>query len=229
MKEDALSELSDIVFLFDVDNTLFDNDQFHADFSRYLLEKYDFDVHHRFWKIFEQIRSELGYADYFGAIERYRIEAIHDQNVLYIANWLVDYPFNERLYPDAIAVVQAAQRVGVTAILSDGDAVFQPHKIQKSGLWAAFCDNVLIYIHKEMELADVERHFPAMHYVLIDDKPRVLESVKQTWADRVTTVFPLQGHYAKKREDVAKFPPADITVNHIGDLLDIDFQTLVNR
>jgi len=224
-----VNEVADCVFLFDVDNTLLDNDRMQADLSTHLTENYGADVQERFWEIFEELRTELGYADYLGALERYRLEAMHHPKVLRIANWLVDYPFDALVYPNAIAAVQAAQRVGVTAILSDGDAVFQPRKVQKSGLWPVFGDNVLIYVHKELELADVEAHFPARRYVLIDDKLRILDAVKRVWGDRVTTVFPLQGHYAMDPKILAEFPPADFTIEHIGDLLDIDLAVLVKR
>jgi len=183
-------------------------------------------VRDRYWTIFQALTQELGYADYLGALERYRLEALHHPRLLRMANWLVDYPFRDRLYPAAIAVVQAAQRVGATAILSDGDAVFQPRKVERSGLWPVFGDNVLIYVHKELELADVEQHFPARHYVMIDDKLRILDAVKRAWGDKVTTVFPRQGHYATDPGIVAAFPPADITVENIGDLLKYDLASL---
>jgi FMN phosphatase YigB (HAD superfamily) len=224
-----MSAPEDCVFLFDVDNTLLDNDRLQADLSSHLTENYGAEVHDRFWAIFEDLRTELGYADYLGALERYRLEAMHHPKVLRIANWLVDYPFDERVYPNAIAAVQAAQKVGVAVILSDGDAVFQPRKVQKSGLWPVFGDNVLIYVHKELELADVEAHFPARKYVLIDDKLRILDAVKRIWGERVTTVFPRQGHYAADPKTLVEFPPADITIDHIGDLLELDLAALVKR
>ena len=224
-----MTECVETVFLFDVDNTLLDNDRIQADLGKHLAENYGADVRDRFWVIFEQLRSELGYADYLGALERYRLEAMHHPKVLRIANWLVDYPFHERLYPNAVSAVKAAQRLGITAILSDGDAVFQPRKVERSGLWALFGDNVLIYVHKELELADVETHFPAKHYVLIDDKLHILDVIKRIWADRVTTVFPRQGHYAADAKILSEFPPADITIDHIGDLLELDLAALTKR
>jgi FMN phosphatase YigB (HAD superfamily) len=224
-----MTELMDTVFLFDVDNTLLDNDRIQSDLGKHLAENYGAEVRDRFGVIFEQLRAELGYADYLGALERYRLEAMHDPKVLRIANWLVDYPFQERLYPNAIEVVKTAKQAGVTAILSDGDAVFQPRKIEKSGLWPVFGDNVLIYVHKELELADVETHFPARHYVLIDDKLRILDAIKRVWRDRVTTVFPRQGHYAADQRILLEFPPADITIDHIGELLEYDLAALVKR
>jgi FMN phosphatase YigB (HAD superfamily) len=224
-----MTEALNTVFLFDVDNTLLDNDHIQADLGKHLADNYGSAARDRFWLIFEQLRAELGYADYLGALERYRLEAMHHPKVLRIANWLVDYPFHERLYPNAISVVQAAQRLGTTAILSDGDAVFQPRKVERSGLWPVFGDNVLIYVHKELELADVEAHFPARHYVVIDDKLRILHAIKRIWADRVTTIFPRQGHYAADAKLLSEFPPADITVEHIGDLLEYDLAALNKR
>ncbi len=219
----------DTVFLFDVDNTLLDNDRVQADMNTHLSETYGETARSRFWVIFEQLRHELGYADYLGALERYRLEALHDPKLLRMANWLVDYPFHQRLYPRALEVVKQAQAVGTAVVLSDGDAVFQPRKVEKSGIWPAFGDNVLIYVHKELELADVENHFPARHYVLIDDKVRILDAAKRAWGDRVTTVFPRQGHYANDIDEVAKYPPADVTVERIGDLLDHDLAALARR
>ena len=224
-----MTGIADTVFLFDVDNTLLDNDQVQADLGVHLAKYYGEKTRDRFWEIFEELRSDLGYADYLGALERYRLEAMHDPTLLRMATWMVDYPFHDRLYPDAIAVVKAAQLVGTTVILSDGDAVFQPRKVERSGLWQAFGDNVLIYVHKELELADVENHFPARHYVMIDDKLRILDAIKRVWGDRVTTVFPRQGHYATDRAVLAEFPPADITVEHIGDLLGHDLAALAKR
>ena len=154
---------------------------------------------------------------------------MHNPALLRLGNWLVDYPFHERLYPNAIDVVKKARLSGVAAILSDGDAVFQPRKVERSGLWIMFGDNVLIYVHKELELVDVEHHVPARHYVMIDDKLRILDAIKRIWGDRVTTVFSRQGHYATDPAILAEFPPADITVDCIGDLLKHDLAALARR
>jgi FMN phosphatase YigB (HAD superfamily) len=224
-----MTGMTDTVFLFDVDNTLLDNDRIQSDLGEHLAGTYGNEVRDRYWEIFEQLRTELGYSDYLGALQRYRVEAMHHPKVLRMANWLADYPFQDRLYPDAIKVVKAAQLVGTTAILSDGDAAFQPRKVARSGLWPIFGDNVLIYIHKELELADVEDHLPARHYVMIDDKLRILDAVKRIWGNRVTTVFPRQGHYATDRSILAELPPADITIERIGDLLDHDLAALAKR
>ncbi|HEY1934664.1 MAG TPA: HAD family hydrolase [Acetobacteraceae bacterium] len=219
----------DIVFLFDVDNTLLDNDHIQRDLSDHLTASYGQTARDRYWAIFEELRSELGYADYLGALERYRLEALHDPQVLRMANWLVDYPFVDRLYPDAMAAVWHVRRWGSPVILSDGDAVFQPRKVHCSGLWQTFEDRVLIYVHKEIELDDVERLFPARHYVMIDDKLRILDAVKKIWGDRVTTVFPRQGHYAFDPETLATYPPADITLEHIGELKQHGLESFLRR
>lgn len=211
--------MHDIVFLFDVDNTLIDNDQVQADLGRHLLDEYGVFARDRYWAIFEALRGELGYADYLGALQRYRSEDLHDPRVLRISNWLADYPFADRLYPQALEAVRHAQQWAPTVILSDGDAVFQPRKVERSGLWNAFQDRVLIYIHKELELDDVARLYPARRYVLIDDKVRILDAVKKIWGSRVTTVFPRQGHYAHDPKELAAHPPADMQIERIGDLL----------
>ena len=211
--------MHDIVFLFDVDNTLLDNDTVQADLSAHLSQVYGTATHDRYWALFEALRTELGYADYLGALQRYRLEELHNPCVLRIANWLVDYPFPERLYPDALASVRRVQSWGPAVILSDGDAVFQPRKVERSGLWQVFGNDVLIYVHKEQALDDVERLYPARHYVMVDDKLRILDALKQQWGDRVTTVFPRQGHYALDPKIVAENPPAQVTLERIGDLL----------
>jgi FMN phosphatase YigB (HAD superfamily) len=213
----------DLVILFDVDNTLLHNDRLTQDVGEYLVWTHGQAARDRYWAIFEELRSQLGYADYLGALERYRVEALHDPTVLRMANWLVEYPFAERLYPGALDAVRHAARLGVAVILSDGDAVFQPRKVERSGLWRAFDGNVLIYIHKEQELAEVERFYPAKHYVLVDDKLRILHAVKEIWGSRVTTVFVRQGHYALDAAAIAKYPPADITIERIADLQRLSF------
>jgi hypothetical protein len=212
--------MHDLVFLFDVDNTLLDNDHVQADLRHHLAATYGDAARERYWQIFEELREELGYADYLGALQAYRRESLHDPRVLRIAPWMADYPFAERLYEEAVAAVRLAQRWGTTVVLSDGDAAFQPMKVERSGLWRTFGNsNVLIYIHKEEALADVERLFPARHYVMIDDKLRILDALKRTWGDRVTTVFPKQGHYATDPELLARYSHGDIQLDRIGDFL----------
>src|SRR5499427_4901275 len=224
-----MTKTPDVVFLFDVDNTLIDNDRVQAHLSEHLEQTYGTAARNRYWEIFEQLRSELGYADYLGALERYRTEDLHRPEVLKMSSWLVDYPFVDRLFPRALDVVKHVQQWGTAVILSDGDAVFQPRKVERSGLWNAFDNHVLIYVHKEQELDDVERLHPADHYVLIDDKLRILTAVKKVWGERVTTVFPKQGHYALDPKIVAEFPPADIELVGIGDLVTYDLSVLLGK
>lgn len=211
--------VADTVVLFDVDNTLLDNDRVTADIGAYLEQNFSAEVRDRYWEIFEELRGSIGYADYLGTLERYRLEAMHEPRLLAMANWLIDYPFAERLYPQALQAVAQARAWGTPVILSDGDAVFQPRKVARSGLWQTFGQtNVLIYVHKEHELAEVERLFPAKRYVMVDDKLRILTAMKKVWGDRLITIFPRQGHYALDTAAIAQFPPADITIEHIGQL-----------
>ena len=217
-----------VVFLLDVDNTLLDNDRVAADLRRYLEREIGRACQRQYWTIFEQLRAELGYADYLGALQRYRIEHAHDHNLFAISSYLVNYPFANRLYPNSLDVVELCTEWGTPVILSDGDVVFQPRKIERSGLYEAVERNVLIYVHKEQELDEVERRYPADHYVLVDDKLRILTAVKQAWGSRVTTVFPRQGHYADDPDILAAFPAADISLGRIGDLLEYDAHELVS-
>lgn len=216
----------DVVFLLDVDNTLLDNDRVTADLKRFLTREVGALRQERYWALFEELRAELGYADYLGALQRYRSEYPRDAHLLALSSFLVNYPFANRLYPESLDVLEHLASWGPTVLLTDGDVVFQPRKIERSGLFDAVDGRVLIYVHKEHELDDVERRHPAAHYVLIDDKLRILDAIKQKWGARVTTVFPRQGHYAHA-PDVATRPPADVTVDRIGDLLRYDLPALL--
>jgi FMN phosphatase YigB (HAD superfamily) len=216
----------EVVFLFDVDNTLLDNDRVTEDLRRHLAREVGPGRAERYWAIFEGLRAELGYADYLGALQRYRVEYPYDTHLLTVSTYLVNYPFANRLFPDSLDVIEHCRRWGPVAILSDGDVVFQPRKVERSGLFEAVERNVLIYIHKELELADVERRLPAAHYVMVDDKLRILAALKRSWGARVTTVFPRQGHYALDPAETAKYPPADVTVGRVGDLLAYDLPAL---
>jgi FMN phosphatase YigB (HAD superfamily) len=213
-----------VVFLVDVDNTLLDNDQIQDDLKRHLEREFGTTTRDRYWAILEALFVELGYRDYLGALQRYRVEHLKDVHLMSMSSYLVDYPFADRLYSGALDVIERLRTLGPTVILSDGDVVFQPRKVERSGIWEAVDGNVLIYIHKEEELDDVARRYPAQHYVLIDDKPRILAAVKEAWGDRVTTVFPRQGQYAR---DAKSYRPADVTVERIGDLLTHDFSGLL--
>jgi FMN phosphatase YigB (HAD superfamily) len=211
-----------VVFLFDVDNTLLDNDRVIRDLRRYLEREVGRERSDRYWAIFEELRGQLGYADYLGALQRYRVECPYDSHLLTVSTYLVNYPFANRLFPNSLDVIEHCKRWGPVVILSDGDVVFQPRKVERSGLFEAVEGNILIYIHKELELADVERRYPAEHYVMVDDKLRILAAMRDAWGGRVTTVFPRQGHYALDAAETAKHPPADIAVERIGDLLGYD-------
>ena len=213
------------VFLFDVDNTLFDNDRFREDLRERLEAAHGDRASARYWEMMDELWDALGYMDYLGALERLRLEDPHDLAIFRTANWLLDYPFADRLYPHALDAVKHVRQWGSPAILSDGDAIFQPRKILRSGLWDAFGGAVMIYVHKEKELKNVARRYPAAHYTLIDDKVRILAAVKAAWGDRVTTIFPRQGHYAVEdppRDDGS----VDRTIDKIGDLLGCDLSGL---
>ena len=208
----------DVVFLLDVDNTLLDNDAVERDLRRHVEEAFGTECQERYWQIFEQRRAELGYADYLGALQRYRIEHPREPNLIEISLFLVDYPFRDRLYPGALDLVSRLRRRGTTVILSDGDVVFQPRKVARSGLLDAVEGHVLIYIHKEQMLDDVERRYPARHYVMVDDKLRILASMKTVWGTRLTTVFVRQGHYARDPNVLAAYPAADVSIEGVGEL-----------
>ena len=214
------------VFLVDVDNTLLDNDRIQDDIKRYLDREFGVACRERYWTILEQLFADLGYRDYLGALQRYRVEHPQDIHLLAMSSFLVDYPFANRLYPGSLDVLERFRSWGQTVVLSDGDVVFQPRKVERSGIFEAVEGHVLIYIHKEQSLDDVERRYPAEHYVLVDDKPRILAAIKKLWGNRVTTVLPRQGQYAHDTKVVAGYPPADLTVERIGDPLDSDWSAL---
>jgi FMN phosphatase YigB (HAD superfamily) len=224
-----MSTANDVVFFLDVDNTLLDNDQVERDLRQHLADAFGADRASRYWDIFEELRAELGYADYLGAVQRYRVENLRDPHLLGISLYLVDYPFADRLYPGSLDVVARLKTWGPTVLLTDGDVVFQPRKVERSGLWDAVDGDVLFYIHKEQMLDVVAQRYPARHYVMVDDKLRILAAMKAIWGDRLTTVFPRQGHYALDPKTLATYPRADVTVERIGDLLDYDFPALLRR
>jgi FMN phosphatase YigB (HAD superfamily) len=211
-----------VVFLFDVDNTLLDNDRVTRDLHRHLESEVGARGAMRYWAIFEKLRAELRYADYLGALQRFRTEYPHDLRLLTVSRFLVNYPFANRLYPNSLDVIERARSWGRTALLTDGDVVFQPRKVERSGLGEAVDGHVLVYVHKEKELADVSRRYPSRHYVVVDDKLRLLTAIKKIWKTRVTTVFVRQGHYAQDSKIVAECPPADLTLERIGDFLGYD-------
>lgn len=215
------------VILFDVDNTLIDNDRIASDLKRHLKDRVGEACERRYWDIFEQLRTELGYADYLGALQRYRIEQPRDPKLLEVSYFMINYPFANRLYPQSLDAVDHAQQMGRAVILSDGDVVFQPRKVDRSGLYDTFEGHVLIYVHKEQQLDDVEAKYPADHYVMVDDKVRLLTAIKKYWGKRVTTVFPRQGHYALDEKQVAQFPKPDITIERIGEFVEYPLEKLL--
>jgi FMN phosphatase YigB (HAD superfamily) len=218
---------SEVVFLLDVDNTLLDNDRVSRDLSDHLESVLGKPCRDRYFELFEELRAELGYTDYLGTLQRLRAVDPDNPRLLLMSSYLVDYPFPDRLFPNAIQAIRHLSKSGRTVILSDGDVVFQPRKIQRSGLWDAVDGNVLIYIHKEQMLEEVTKHYPAAHYVMIDDKVRILAAMKAVWGNKLTTVFPRQGHYALDAKQVASFPTPDVTIEHIGDLLNLDIGAML--
>jgi len=215
-----------VVFLFDVDNTLIDNDRIVADMMSHLERDIGHQQAQRYWEYFEQLRTELGYADYLGALQRYRVNHPRDFKIIAVSYFLMNYYFANRLFPCSLDLIERYKQYGETAILSDGDMIFQPLKVERSGLREAVDEKVMIYIHKEQELDDVKARYPADHYVLIDDKVRILDAVKKAWGARVTTVFPRQGHYATDANEVAKYMAPDVTVDRIDELRDYDLARL---
>lgn len=213
---------ADLTILFDVDNTLLDNDAVQEDLSAHLEREFGRTCRDRYWGLFEELRSELGYADYLGALQRYRLENLDDPQLLRMSFFLLDYPFASRLYCGALEVLDHCRRWGPTVILSDGDVVFQPRKVKRSGIWDAVEGRVLIYLHKEQMLECVTRRYPSRRYVMVDDKLRILTAMKKSWGGTLTTVFPRQGHYALDDREIARYPAADLSIGHIGDLAHCD-------
>ncbi len=217
----------ELVFLFDVDDTLFDNDRLKADLGRQVQETFGLAAAERFWAIYEEQRAKHSYADFLGTLERFRLEHLGDPLALGLAIWLMDYPFAERLFPDALAVVRRVGHWGLPVILTDGDGVFQPFKLERAGLWRAFEGRVLDFIHKQQALDAVRQAYPARHYVVVDDKLAVLDAIKQAWGGHVTTVFVRQGHYAHDAKAIASRPPADVALDRIAELMTYEFSALL--
>jgi len=221
-----LNAREDIVFLFDCDNTLLDNDRVHDDLDANLRDTFGVEEAARYWGHYEELRTTLGYADYLGALQRFRLDRQDDPRVLQLSGYLLDYPFADRVYPGALEAVRHCRAWGPTVILSDGDAVFQPRKLERSGIRDAVEGRVLVYVHKELKLDEVTHLYPARRYVMVDDKPRLLAAMKSVLADRLFTVFPRQGHYALDTAANQGLPPADLDVEHIGELASYDFGEL---
>jgi hypothetical protein len=222
-----VTDLEPVVFLLDVDNTLLDNDAAQNDYLAEIRRVVSPEASQRYWEIFHNLTEELGYADYLGALQRYRLEDMHDPKLLNVSSYFLDYNFAEHLYPYALDVIRHLRALGTVVLLTDGDVVFQPRKVIRSGLWTAVEGKVLIFIHKEQELREIEQRFPAQHYVMVDDKLRILTAIKQQWGERVTTVFVKQGHYATDPGILATYPQTDVSLDHISDLLKYEVKTLL--
>jgi len=211
-----------IVFLLDVDNTLLDNDRFGADLGARLEQLFGADQRDRYWAIFTALREELSYADYLAALEKFRVGLEDHPDLLQMSSFMLEYPFADRLYPRALEAIAHLGNLGQPVVLTDGDVVFQPRKVQRSGIWSAVRGRVLIYVHKERALDAMQRRYPARHYVMVDDKPQLLAAMKRVLGPELTTVFVRQGHYAAQSAGAVIDPPPDLAIERIGDLLDLD-------
>jgi FMN phosphatase YigB (HAD superfamily) len=226
MMSGMAAEDRSLVFLFDVDNTLLDNDRVAEDLRDFLTREFGAEEADEYFAFYEEVRREVGYADYLGALQRFRLAHPRHPHILRASHYLVDYPFANRLYPGSLDAIARCKHAGLPIVLSDGDVVFQPRKVERSGIWEAVDGHVLIYVDKTKELDDVEARYPARHYVMIDDKLRILTAIKERWGDRVTTVFPRQGHYANDPEALARYPAPDVAVERIGELAEMDVGAL---
>lgn len=215
------------VFLLDVDNTLLDNDRFAADLRARLTAAFGAQQCEHYWSLYDELREELGYADYLATLQKFRVGLDTDPDLLEMSAFMLDYPFAARVYPGVAGAIAHLRAVGLPVVLSDGDIVFQPRKIQRSGLWDAVDGRVLIYLHKERMLTAMRERFPASHYVMVDDKPAVLAAMKRALGPELTTVFVRQGHYAAESGRETIDPEPDLTIACIGDLRDLDLAHLV--
>lgn len=212
----------EVVFLLDVDNTLLDNDRFGADLGARLEQDFGADQRDRYWAIFTALREELSYADYLASLEKFRAGLDDDPDLLQMSSFMLEYPFADRLYPRALEAIAHLSTLGLPVVLSDGDVVFQPRKIERSGIWNAVQGRVLIYMHKERALDAMQRRYPARYYVMVDDKAQLLAEMKRVLGPELTTVFVHQGHYAAQSANTVIDPPPDVEIERIGDLLDRD-------
>jgi len=211
-----------VMFLLDVDNTLLDNDRFTKDLGDRLESAFGVAERARYWEIFGRRREALGLADYLGALQDFRLGVEDNPQLLSMSDFLLEYPFASRLFPQALEAVAHLRTLGLPAVLSDGDIVFQPRKIHRSGIWAAVEGRVLIYLHKEKMLDHMQQRYPAKHYVMVDDKANLLAAMKSALGARLTTVFVRQGHYALAAESKSVEPAPDLVIERIGDLLNHD-------
>lgn len=211
-----------LVFLLDVDNTLLDNDRFGADLGSRLEQSFGREARLRYFAIFEELRERVGFADYLGSLQAFRAGLDDDPQLLRMSEYLLEYPFADLLFPQALAAIDHLRSLGRPVVLSDGDVVFQPRKVQHAGIWDAVNGAVLIYVHKERVLDHVQQRYPASHYVMVDDKSNLLAKMKSMLGDQLTTVFVRQGHYALAAESNAVQPPPDRAIERIGDLMTLN-------
>jgi FMN phosphatase YigB (HAD superfamily) len=208
----------DVIFLLDVDNTLLDNDRFAEDLGDRLEQAFGASERARYWEIFGRLREQLGLADYLATLQAFRTGLDDHPDLLAMSEFLLEYPFAARLFPRALEAVAHLNTLGRPVVLSDGDIVFQPRKIQRSGIWDAVGGRVMIYVHKERVLDHMQQRYPAKHYVMVDDKPNLLAAMKSTLRSKLTTVFVRQGHYALAAESNSVDPAPDMIIERIGDL-----------
>lgn len=211
---------SPLVVLCDVDNTLLNDNRIVSDLCDFLLDKLGEQGAKQYWTHFEALSQSLGYADYLGALQRARDEHPHEMHFIAITNFLLTYPFSERLFPRALDVIDHVACWALPVIVSDGDVVLQPIKLHRAGLARKVQDRVLVYIHKEKELDDIMQRYPATHYVFVEDNLSILSSVKREWGQRVTTIH-IRPHGHPPDEGRTALQP-DITLNDIGDMLRIN-------
>jgi FMN phosphatase YigB (HAD superfamily) len=216
----------EVVFLLDVDNTLFDNDRFKSDLAARLLQDFGPKDSEAYWAHYDALRNEVGYVDYLAALQRLRADIDETPKLLGMSSFILDYAFPGNLYSDALASIAHLRGLGTPVIFSDGDIVFQPRKIQRSGIWDAVAGRVIVAVHKQAALSAMQHRFPARHYVMVDDKPQILAAMKAVLGDRLTTVFVKQGHYAMESVMATISPAPDRTIDRIGELRSLDLQWL---
>jgi hypothetical protein len=206
--------MDDLVFLLDVDNTLLDNDRAKEDMAARVEDLVGAERAARWWELYEQVRQETDVVDYPRTLTRYRAVFPDEPRFPHLADFILGLPYAGYVYPGALETLTYLRTLGTTVIVSDGDAVYQAAKIARAGLAAAVDDHVLIFLHKEGRIEDVRQRYPAEHYLLIDDKLRILARLKGILGDLVTTLHVAQGHYASSERGI--YPAADLEVPSIA-------------
>ncbi len=208
------------VFLLDVDNTLLDNDQVRTQLEAAVTDAVGPARATRLWEIYEAVREELDFVNFPETLERFSRECDEVACLGRLSSILYGFPFAECLYPGALQAIHHVKSLGLPVILSDGDQLFQRYKIRAAGLETAVDGRVLVYVHKEQSTDDIRKRYPATHYVMVDDKPRIHTAMKAVLGDQVTTVMVCQGKYAA---DPAQhdYPDPDVTLDSIQDLVQL--------